>query len=159
MEKIPSFTIDHTRLLRGVYISRIDSLGAETITTFDIRMKAPNREPVLDQGALHTLEHLVATFLRNHPVWGSRIIYWGPMGCQTGHYLLVSGKRTPKELVPVLCEAFQFVSNYEGEIPGATPSDCGNYLLHNLPLAKQEAQRYLTEVLECITPEQMEYPA
>lgn len=159
MEKIPSFTIDHTRLLRGVYVSRIDTLGTETITTFDIRMKTPNREPVLDQGALHTLEHLVATFLRNHPVWGSRIIYWGPMGCQTGNYLLVSGKRTPTELVPVLCEAFRFVSNYEGEIPGATPSDCGNYLLHNLPLAKQEAQRYLTEVLECITPEQMEYPA
>lgn len=158
MEKIPSFTIDHTRLLRGVYVSRLDALGSEFITTFDIRMKAPNREPVMDQGALHTLEHLAATFLRNHPVWGSRIVYWGPMGCQTGNYLLVSGKRTPSELLPVLCETFRFVSTYEGEVPGATPADCGNYKLHNLALAREEAHRYLTEVLECISPEQMEYP-
>ncbi len=158
MEKIPSFTIDHTRLLRGVYVSRLDALGSEFVTTFDIRMKAPNREPVMDQGALHTLEHLVATFLRNHPVWGARIVYWGPMGCQTGNYLLVRGRWMPTDIVPVLCEAFQFVTTFEDEVPGATPTDCGNYKLHNLPLAREEARRYLTEVLERITPEQMEYP-
>ena len=139
MNKIPSFTIDHTRLLRGIYVSRLDKLGDEYITTFDIRMKAPNREPAMDQAALHTLEHLVATYLRNHPEWGKRIVYWGPMGCQTGNYL--------------------FVVDFEGSVPGATASDCGNYKLHNLALARAEAQIYIAEVLDRMTDENMVYPA
>ena len=159
MNKIPSFTIDHTRLLRGVYVSRLDKLGDEYITTFDIRMKAPNREPAMDQAALHTLEHLVATYLRNHPEWGKRIVYWGPMGCQTGNYLLVAGKYEPKDILDLMRDAFQFVVDFEGSVPGATASDCGNYKLHNLALARAEAQIYIAEVLDRMTDENMVYPA
>ena len=158
MKKITSFTIDHNRLLRGVYVSRCDRLEHDYVTTFDIRMKEPNRETPLDQAALHTLEHLVATYLRNHPVWGDRIVYWGPMGCQTGNYLLVSGKHTPQDILPLLRNAFQFVVDFRGEIPGATPSDCGNYLLHNLALAQTEAKIYIEQVLDTITDAQLIYP-
>ena len=158
MKKIPSFTIDHLHLLRGIYVSRKDMIGGEVVTTFDIRMKEPNREPALGQGALHTIEHLAATFLRNHPVWGERIVYWGPMGCLTGNYLLVRGDWQAEDMVEILTETFRFVADFEGEVPGAAPKDCGNYLLHDLPMAKWESAKYLHEVLEQMTEANMRYP-
>ncbi len=158
MEKIPSFTIDHTHLLRGIYISRIDEINGEIITTFDVRMKEPNREPALGMGALHTIEHLAATYLRNEPQWKDRIIYWGPMGCLTGNYLLMKGKLQPEEILPIMQETFRFIAEFEGEIPGAAPQDCGNYLLHDLPMAKWEAAKYLHEVLEQMEQANMHYP-
>ncbi len=159
MDKIPSFTIDHIRLVRGVYVSRQDSVGGEVVTTFDVRMKEPNREPVLSPSAIHTIEHLAATFLRNHPVWADRIIYWGPMGCLTGNYLIVKGDLTSAEILPLVKETFAFVAAYEGDVPGATARDCGNYLLMNLPEARWEARKYLEEVLENISDENLNYPA
>lgn len=158
MKKIPSFTIDHNRLLRGIYVSRKDSVGRETVTTFDIRMKEPNREPVVHAGALHTIEHLAATYLRNDPEWKDRIIYWGPMGCLTGNYLLMRGDLEPKDIVGLMKKTFKFVADFEGEIPGAAPKDCGNWLLHDLPMARWEARKFLTEVLEVIKDENMNYP-
>ena len=158
MEKIPSFTIDHIRLERGIYVSRQDVVGGEVVTTFDVRMKEPNREPVLSPSAIHTIEHLAATFLRNPPVWADRIIYWGPMGCLTGNYLIVKGDLTSADILPLVKETFTFVAAYEGEVPGATARDCGNYLLMNLPEARWEANKYLTEVLECATDENLNYP-
>ena len=155
MKKIPSFTIDHLHLQRGIYVSRKDYVGDEVITTFDIRMKNPNREPALGQGAIHTIEHLAATFLRNHPTWADRIVYWGPMGCLTGNYLLVKGDLESKDILGLMLETFRFIANYKGEIPGATAKDCGNYLLQDLPMARWEANKYLTEVLEVITDEQL----
>lgn len=159
MKKISSFTIDHLRLLRGIYVSRQDQVGHETVTTFDIRMKEPNREPALGQGALHTIEHLAATFLRNHPVWSEKIIYWGPMGCLTGNYLLVKGDLRSADILPLMIETFRFIAAYEGEIPGAAAKDCGNYLLQDLPMARWEARKYLTEVLEVAKEENLVYPA
>ena len=158
MEKIPSFTIDHIRLERGIYVSRQDVVGGEVVTTFDVRMKEPNREPVLSPSAIHTIEHLAATFLRNHPVWADRIIYWGPMGCLTGNYLIVKGDLTSADILPLVKETFTFVAAYEGEVPGATARDCGNYLLMNLPEARWEANKYLCEVLENITDKNLNYP-
>lgn len=158
MEKIPSFTIDHIRLVRGIYVSRQDSVGGEVVTTFDVRMKEPNREPVLSPSAIHTIEHLAATFLRNHPVWADRIIYWGPMGCLTGNYLIVKGNLSSAEILPLVKETFAFVAAYEGDVPGATARDCGNYLLMNLPEARWEARKYLDEVLEKISDENLNYP-
>ena len=136
MNKIPSFTINHIKLLRGIYVSRKDYPGKDVITTFDIRMKEPNREPTISQSALHTIEHLAATFLRNHPVWSDKIIFWGPMGCCTGNYLLLHGDLESKDIVGLMKETFEFISKYEGEIPGANAHDCGNYTLNNLPMAK-----------------------
>lgn len=159
MKKIPSFTIDHIRLERGIYVSRQDNVGGEVVTTFDVRMKEPNREPVLSPSAIHTIEHLAATFLRNHPVWADRIIYWGPMGCLTGNYLIVKGDLTSVDILPLVKETFAFVASYEGEVPGATARDCGNYLLMNLPEARWEARKYLTEVLENISEKNLNYPA
>ncbi len=158
MEKIPSFTIDHTRLLRGIYVSRKDLIGGEVVTTFDIRMKEPNREPALHPGALHTIEHLAATYLRNDPEWKDRIVYWGPMGCLTGNYLLLRGDYTSADIVPLMQRTFEFVAQFEGDIPGAAARDCGNWLLHDLPMARWEARKYLDEVLLHITPEQLTYP-
>ena len=158
MDKIPSFTIDHDRLLCGVYVSRKDAVGGETVTTFDVRMKEPNREPALGQGALHTIEHLAATYLRNDPEWKDRIVYWGPMGCLTGNYLLVRGDYESRDIVPVLVRTFRFIASFEGDVPGAAPKDCGNYLLHDLPMARYEAAKYLREVLEKIAPENLSYP-
>lgn len=158
MKKIPSFTIDHIRLERGIYVSRQDNVGDEVVTTFDVRMKEPNREPVLSPSAIHTIEHLAATFLRNHPVWADRIIYWGPMGCLTGNYLIVKGDLTSAEILPLVKETFAFVAAYEGEVPGATARDCGNYLLMNLPEARWEARKYLREVLENISEKNLNYP-
>lgn len=158
MDKIPSFTIDHNRLLRGIYVSRKDEVGGETVTTFDIRMKEPNREQVLGQGAIHTIEHLAATFLRNHPVWKERIIYWGPMGCLTGNYFLVRGDYSSADILPLMKETFAFIAGYEGEIPGAAPRDCGNWKLHDLEDARREARKYLEEVLDNAGVDNLVYP-
>lgn len=158
MNKIPSFTIDHERLLRGIYVSRKDQVGGETVTTFDIRMKEPNREPVLHNGAIHTIEHLAATYLRNDAEWKDRIIYWGPMGCLTGNYLLIRGDYESRDILDLMRRTFRFVADYEGEIPGAAPRDCGNWLLHNLPMARLEARRYVEEVLDHATDENLHYP-
>lgn len=158
MEKIPSFTIDHLRILRGIYVSRKDEVGGETVTTFDIRMKEPGREPVLGQGAIHTIEHLAATFLRNHPAWAEKIVYWGPMGCLTGNYLLMKGDLSSSDILPLMIETFSFIASYEGEIPGASARDCGNYLLHDLPMARYESDKYLREVLLMAGEENLNYP-
>ena len=158
MDKIPSFTIDHDRLLRGIYVSRKDQVGDETVTTFDIRMKEPNREPVLHNGAIHTIEHLAATYLRNNEEWKDRIIYWGPMGCLTGNYLLLRGDYESKDIVDLMRRTFHFIADFNGEIPGAAARDCGNYLLHDLPMARFEARKYLEEVLEHLTEDNLHYP-
>ena len=158
MDKIPSFTINHNTLLRGIYVSRKDAVGGEIVTTFDIRMKEPNREPVLSNGAIHTIEHLAATYLRNDPEWKERVIYWGPMGCLTGNYLLLHCDLESKDIVELMKKTFRFIADYVGEIPGAAPRDCGNYLLHDLPKARYEAKKYLEEVLEQITEENLIYP-
>lgn len=158
MDKIPSFTVNHVDLLPGVYISRKDSVGAQIITTFDLRMTRPNTEPVMDTAAVHALEHLGATFLRNHTDWKERVIYFGPMGCRTGFYLILQGDLCPADIIGLLREMFAFIVKYEGEIPGASPRDCGNYLDLNLSMAQFHAQRYLQDVLETIRPEQTVYP-
>lgn len=158
MEKIPSFTIDHNRLLRGIYVSRKDVVGNEVVTTFDIRMKEPNREPALHAGALHTIEHLAATYLRNDAEWKDRIVYWGPMGCLTGNYLLLRGDYRSEDIVTLMQRTFAFVADFEGDVPGTLPKDCGNYLLHDLPMAKWEARKYLTEVLQHMKKENLNYP-
>ncbi len=158
MKKIASFTIDHIRLKRGIYVSRQDTVGDSVVTTFDIRMKEPNREPALSPSALHTIEHLAATFLRNHPQWADRIVYWGPMGCLTGNYLLLKGDYSSADILPLMCETFAFIASFEGDVPGASERDCGNYLLMNLPEARWEAAKYLHEVLECATEENLVYP-
>lgn len=158
MQKIPSFTIDHNRLKCGIYVSRQDNVGNEVVTTFDIRMKEPNREPVLHPGAIHTIEHLAATYLRNDPEWQDRIIYWGPMGCLTGNYLVMRGDLRSADIVDLMQRTFRFVAEFDGEIPGAAPRDCGNYLLHDLPMARWESRKFLTEVLERITDENLNYP-
>jgi len=159
MEKIPSFTIDHLKLLRGVYVSRKDEVGGEVITTFDIRMKEPNREPVVGLPELHTIEHLAATYLRNNEQWKDKIIYFGPMGCCTGNYLLLKGDYSSIDIVGLLKDMFSFIANFDEEVPGATAKDCGNYLCNNLPMAKYEAKKYLNEVLEDIKKENLNYPA
>lgn len=158
INKIPSFTIDHERLLRGIYVSRRDRVGNGEVTTFDIRMKEPNREPALHIGALHTIEHLAATYLRNDPEWKDRVLYWGPMGCLTGNYLLLNGHYESEDIVDLMCRCFRFIAEFEGEVPGAVPRDCGNYLLHDLPMAKYEARKFLEEVLVGIRPENLSYP-
>lgn len=157
MEKIPSFAINHERLLRGIYVSRKDEVGGEVVTTFDIRMKEPNREPAMGFEALHTIEHLAATYLRNDGMWKNRIIYWGPMGCATGCYLLMRGNLESRDIVEVMIKTFRFIANFDGEVPGAAPRDCGNYLMHDLPMARWEARKYL-ETLENIREENLHYP-
>lgn len=158
MEKITSFTIDHIRLIPGVYVSRKDQVDGSCITTFDLRMTSPNDEPVMNTAEVHAIEHLGATFLRNHPVFGSRIIYFGPMGCRTGFYLLLSGDYESADIVPLLQEMFLFIRDYEGDVPGAAAKDCGNYLDMNLPMAKYLAGKFYDEVLEDIREEQLIYP-
>ncbi|MDE5851045.1 MAG: S-ribosylhomocysteine lyase [Muribaculaceae bacterium] len=144
MKKIASFTIDHLNLEPGVYVSRKDTSPAgDVITTFDVRMTAPNRQPALSISALHAIEHLAATFLRNHTEWGSKIVYWGPMGCCTGNYLLLNGDYNGEDILQLLRETFDFIADFEGEVPGANPRDCGNYLLMNLPEARMAARDYL----------------
>ena len=158
MKKITSFTIDHLKLVPGVYVSRKDPVGNEIITTFDLRMTSPNDEPVMNTAEIHAIEHLAATFLRNHETFGSKIIYFGPMGCRTGFYFLLAGDYESKDIVPLLIELFRFISVFEGEIPGASARDCGNYLDMNLPMAKYLAKKYLNEVLISITDKQLHYP-
>ena len=157
METIKSFTVDHKRLLPGVYVSRKDSTGHDVVTTFDIRMTRPNFEPVMNTAEIHTLEHLGATFLRNHEEWGDKIIYFGPMGCRTGFYLLLAGDYESEDIILLLREMFEFVCHFEGEIPGAAPEACGNYLDQNLPMAKYLAEKYLDHVLTGITPDRLKY--
>ena len=157
METIKSFTVDHKRLLPGVYVSRKDSTGHDVVTTFDIRMTRPNFEPVMNTAEIHTLEHLGASFLRIHVVWGDKIIYFGPMGCRTGFYLLLAGDYESEDIISLLREMFEFVCHFEGEIPGAAPEACGNYLDQNLPMAKYLAEKYLEHVLTGITPDRLKY--
>ena len=158
MEKIASFTIDHLRLVPGVYVSRKDTIGKEVITTFDLRMTSPNDEPVMNTAEVHTIEHLAATFLRNHPVYGDKTIYFGPMGGRTGFYLLLAGDLTSKEIVPLMIEMFEFIRDFKDEVPGASPKDCGNYLDMNLPMANYLAKRYLDNVLYNIDDSRLVYP-
>jgi S-ribosylhomocysteine lyase len=158
MKQIASFTIDHLKLLRGVYVSRKDKIGNETITTFDIRMTRPNFEPVMLTGEVHTIEHLAATFLRNHEKYSEQVVYFGPMGCRTGFYLLLGGDYTSKDILPLIIETFEFIRDFTGEIPGATPENCGNYSDMNLDMAKFYAKRFLDEVLYKITEANLFYP-
>ena len=158
MEKIASFTIDHLKLVPGVYVSRKDTIGKEVITTFDLRMTSPNDEPVMNTAEVHTIEHLAATFLRNHPVYGDKTIYFGPLGCRSGFYLLLAGDLTSKEIVPLMIEMFEFIRDFKAEVPGASPKDCGNYLDMNLPMANYLAKRYLDNVLYNIDDSRLVYP-
>lgn len=159
MQKIPSFTIDHNRLLRGIYVSRRDvTPSGDVLTTFDIRMTEPNREPALSPEALHAMEHLAATYLRNNPRWKERIVYWGPMGCCTGNYLIVQGELDSADVVDLMRDTMDFIAGFEGEVPGASPRDCGNWSFMDLEGARRAARRYLTEVLADIRPENLVYP-
>lgn len=159
MEKIASFTVDHQRLLRGIYVSRRDvTQSGDTLTTFDIRMTEPNRQPPLSGATLHTVEHLAATYLRNRVDWKDRVIYWGPMGCRTGNYLILSGDLQSDDIVGLMTDTFRFIADYSGEIPGASPRDCGNYSYMDLDDAKAQARRFLEEVLLCMKPENTAYP-
>lgn len=158
MEKITSFTIDHNKLQPGVYVSRKDPVGDSIITTFDLRMTSPNEEPVMNTAEVHTIEHLGATFLRNHREFASRTIYFGPMGCRTGFYLLLAGDYESKDIVPLMVEMWEFIRDFSGEVPGACAKDCGNYLDMNLPMANWLAKRYLDEVLYGIREERLVYP-
>ena len=158
MEKIASFTIDHIKLQPGVYVSRKDKVGAETITTFDIRMTSPNEEPVMNTAEVHTIEHLAATFLRNHKSYKDKTIYFGHMGCRTGFYLLLAGDYKSSDIVPLMIEMFEFMRDYKGEVPGASPKDCGNYLDMNLPMANFLSGRFLDNVLYKIDNSRLVYP-
>ena len=157
MEKITSFTVDHLRLRPGLYVSRKDRVGAEIVTTFDLRVTSPNDEPVMNTAEIHTIEHLAATYLRNEPAWRDKVIYFGPMGCRTGFYLILAGDLESKDIVSLVLDCFRFVAEFNGEVPGASAKDCGNYLDMNLPMAKYWGKKY-ARLLENITPEQMEYP-
>lgn len=145
---IPSFQVDHNRIVPGIYESRLDTLGSECATTFDIRMKLPNAEPAVHVNAMHTIEHVVATYLRNDPEWKDRIIYWGPMGCMTGCYLIVKGHPAPEEICPLMIRAFEYLSEYTGKVPGASPENCGNYILHDLNMARYEARLFAKKLRE-----------
>ena len=157
MEKITSFTIDHIRLQPGLYVSRKDAVGSETVTTFDLRLTSPNEEPVMNTAEVHTIEHLAATFLRNDPAWKDRVLYFGPMGCRTGFYLLLSGDLSSQDVLPLVTDCFRFIRDYRGDVPGASPKDCGNYLDMNLSMANYWGRRY-TALLENITPDRLTYP-
>lgn len=158
MELIPSFSVDHTRIIPGIFESRVDTIGDAMVTTFDIRLKKPNAEPSIDPAAMHTMEHVVATYLRNHPYWKDQLVYWGPMGCLTGFYMIVKGRPAASELYPIVLEAFRHMSEYEGEVPGATPENCGKYLMHDLPMAKWEAKRYVEYLTHAEGKNIFEYP-
>lgn len=156
MEKIQSFTVDHLRLKQGLYVSRLDTVGQEVLTTFDLRMKLPNTE-MLDNGAIHTLEHLLATYMRNHKTFGQKVVYFGPMGCLTGMYLILHGQYQSADVLDLIADAFAFVTDFEGAIPGVSAIECGNYLLHDLQAAKREAAAYL-ELLKQASEENLNYP-
>ena len=157
MEKITSFTIDHIKLQPGLYVSRKDKVGSETVTTFDLRLTSPNEEPVMNTAEVHTIEHLAATFLRNDPQWKDKVLYFGPMGCRTGFYLLLAGDYASQDVLPLVLDCFRFVRDYRGEVPGASPRDCGNYLDMNLGMANFWGRRYAA-LLEHITPDRLIYP-
>ena len=157
MEKITSFTIDHIRLQPGLYVSRKDSVGSETVTTFDLRITSPNEEPVLNTAEIHTIEHLAATYLRNEPQWKEKVLYFGPMGCRTGFYLLLAGDLESKDIRTLVMDCFRFVANFSGEVPGASAKDCGNYLDMNLPMAKYWGKRY-ADLLETAADDRFVYP-
>ena len=157
MEKITSFTIDHIRLQPGLYVSRKDNVGAETITTFDLRLTSPNDEPVLNTAEMHTIEHLAATYLRNEPDWKQRVLYFGPMGCRTGFYLLLAGDLSSRDVLPLVTNCFRYIGEFAGEVPGASAKDCGNYLDMNLPMANYWARRYAS-LLENIDESRLVYP-
>ena len=148
MEKIASFTVNHTNLKAGLYVSRKDTFDNVTLTTFDLRMTAPNQEPVMGTAEIHTIEHLGATFLRNDPYWKNRTVYFGPMGCRTGFYAIFEGDLTPTDILPLITETYNYIVNFQGKVPGASPKDCGNYLDMNLNMAKFYAKRYLENVLK-----------
>ncbi len=158
MEKIPSFTVNHEKLLTGIYVSRKDRVGDEIVTTFDLRFTRPNLEPVMDTAAVHAIEHLGATYLRNDPVWKDRTIYFGPMGCRTGFYVIFKGDLSSEDIVDIISRMTDFIIDFEGEIPGASPRDCGNYLDMNLSMAAYYARKYKREVLENIMPDRLNYP-
>ena len=158
MQKITSFTIDHLRLQTGLYVSRVDNAGQQAITTFDIRMTRPNTEPVMYTAAVHALEHLGATWLRNNPDWQDKILYFGPMGCRTGFYLLLAGEYRSADILPLMDGMFRFIADYAGEIPGASAKDCGNYLDMNLPMARYHAEKYIREVLDHPAQDRLVYP-
>ena len=157
MEKITSFTIDHLKLQPGLYVSRKDRVGAETVTTFDLRLTSPNEEPVMNTAEVHTIEHLAATFLRNEPDWKAKVLYFGPMGCRTGFYLLLAGDYESRDVVALVYRCFCFIRDFEGEVPGASAKDCGNYLDMNLPMAKYWGARYAA-LLENIGNDRLVYP-
>ena len=158
MEKIASFTVNHLYLEPGIYVSRKDKVGAETITTFDLRMTAPNKEPVMNTAEVHTMEHLGATFLRNDPEFKDRTIYFGPMGCRTGFYVVLAGDLSSRDIVPLITRMYEFIANFEGEVPGASARDCGNYLDMNLGMAKFLAKKYLDNTLYNISDKHLVYP-
>ena len=158
MEKIASFTVNHLDLLTGVYVSRRDRVGAETITTFDLRMTRPNVEPVMSTAAIHAIEHLGATYLRNQPEWKDRVIYFGPMGCRTGFYLILAGALESRDVWPLIGETMRFIRDFEGDIPGQAAKDCGNYLDMNLAMAQYHARKYLAEALETMDEKRLNYP-
>ena len=158
MEKIASFTINHEKLEPGIYVSRKDKVGAEALTTFDLRMTRPNREPVMNTAELHTIEHLGATFLRNDPEWAEKTIYFGPMGCRTGCYVIFAGDLEARDIVSGITRMFEFIRDFRGAIPGAAPRDCGNYLDQNLGMANWLAKRYLDETLYGIDDAHLHYP-
>ncbi len=158
MEKITSFTIDHIRLQPGLYVSRKDSVGTETVTTFDLRLTKPNDEPVMNTAEMHTVEHLAATYLRNEPAWKEQVLYFGPMGCRTGFYLLMKGDLSSKQVLPLVLDCFRFIAEYRGEVPGASVKDCGNYLDMNLPMANYWGRKYAA-LLETIDDSRLVYPA
>ena len=157
MEKITSFTIDHIRLQPGLYVSRKDPVGEETVTTFDLRLTSPNEEPVMNTAEMHTIEHLAATYLRNEPVWKDKVLYFGPMGCRTGFYLLLKGDYESRDVVALVKDCFAFIRDYRDEVPGASAKDCGNYLDMNLPMANYWGKRYAA-LLENITDDRLNYP-
>lgn len=158
MEKIASFTVNHLTLQPGVYVSRHDNFNGADVTTFDIRMTRPNFEPVMNTAEIHTIEHLGATFLRNHPEFGGKIVYFGPMGCRTGFYMLIAGKYTSAQIVPLVKEMFAFMADFKGDVPGACARDCGNYRDMNLPMANYLAAKFLREVLNNIDDSRLVYP-
>ncbi len=158
MEQIASFTVNHEKMSRGIFVSRKDKVGSEIVTSFDIRLKEPNREPVLDMSALHTMEHLGATFLRNHRKWKERCIYFGPMGCRTGFYIIFAGDYVSEDIVDIVMEMFQFFIDFKGDIPGATPKECGNYSEQNLNMAQWESRKFTDEVLKNLKTENLNYP-
>lgn len=157
MEKITSFTIDHLKLTPGLYVSRTDFVNDSPVTTFDLRITNPNLEPVMNTAEMHTIEHLGATFLRNHETFKENVLYFGPMGCRTGFYLLLAGQYQSKDILPLMQQMFTFISTFEGDVPGAQAKDCGNYLDMNLPMAKFVASKYLREVLQDIQESQLSY--